>query len=128
MSSADNDKGLAQDEGEEPVYRKWGDQLLPQKINPNTGGMEPDLKYPCIAPPKPDWLLAMERDREQNNGGDGGLAPGTTDPAQGNETALVTVSANEKGPAAQVNQDAMMEEGLNRVTAIVVDTPIAKSS
>jgi hypothetical protein len=42
------------------VFRKWGDELLPQEIvNPETGETRPKLVYPAIAPEMPAEIKAF---------------------------------------------------------------------
>ena len=42
------------------IFRKWGDELLPQEIvNPQTGETRPKLVYPAIAPEMPAEIRAV---------------------------------------------------------------------
>ena len=57
------------DKEPERKYRKWGDELLPQELDPETGKMVPKLSYPCVAPPMPPEIAAIyERMQQENNG------------------------------------------------------------
>ena len=42
-------------------YRKWGDELLPQTIDPHTGATVPILQYPSIPPEMPPEVAAIAR-------------------------------------------------------------------
>lgn len=43
----------------EKKYRPWGDELLPQIIDPTTGRSVPKIVYPAIAPPMPPDVRAI---------------------------------------------------------------------
>lgn len=46
--------------GAAPVkYRPWGDELLPQTTDPETGRSVPVISYPSVAPPMPPEVKAI---------------------------------------------------------------------